>query len=59
MSEISVTPILVRLLRLHCSELQPCKAKVAISEIRIPLEWREFEHTKSKPGMATLLTVAE
>ena len=37
------------------SEPQPCKAKIAISEIRIPLEWREFEHTKLKPGSTLLL----
>lgn len=30
------------------SELHPCKAKIAVSEIRIPLEWREFEHIKGK-----------
>ena len=30
------------------SELEPCKALLAISDVRIPLEWKEFEHMKGK-----------
>lgn len=29
-------------------ELEPCKALLAISDVRVPLEWKEFEHMKGK-----------
>jgi hypothetical protein len=31
--------------------IQPCQAVIAISDIRLPLEWKEFEHNKGKVGM--------